>query len=149
MDEKEVPVSSKKRVIGGMRCVAYGRWNTHRSVPDPEKDPERYTAWVRAVKRTRAEWEPPSKSSSASAFLTCVLCSEHFEDCFDPANQLMRSFGLAPRSKLLPNALSSKWGGAVLTIYADSFCGDLLYSCKVLHQASVEILKRARDKVTE
>jgi len=62
------------------------------------KDPQRYAAWVKFVKRTQVEsWVPVG---------WCFICSLHFEpECF--SNHLQFSMGLSSSLKLHKNATPS------------------------------------------
>lgn len=91
---------SKKRRKTGKRCVAYGCSNdaytepkvSLHAFPKKESEPMRHKAWVDAVRKTRKGWMgTPEKPS---AFQSCVLCSNHFEQkCFEPINELHRQAG--------------------------------------------------------
>ena len=95
--------TAKRKNRGGKRCIAAlcsNKYEDGVSLFRFPRDDKLAEMWSKEVRKTRADWKKPSKSS--------VLCSDHFEaDCFEPGPQLAAAFGLATRRTrvLKPNAV--------------------------------------------
>lgn len=97
------PSSSKKTIVKGKRCVAFGCSKTHKDSVSlhhfPMKNSLLMRQWVAFVKRKRNSWPGPTQYS--------CLCSDHFTtDCYPMKYKIMESQGKpVARRNLLDDAV--------------------------------------------
>ena len=93
--------TGKRCVAGGPGGVSCGnsQYTLGKSIhhfPDKNKYPERFSKWVRFVRRHRPNWTPESNQA--------ILCGVHFEDsCFTTRRDVAISLGM--KIKLKPDAI--------------------------------------------